>query len=696
MQTSATRLEKPLYIWLARTITLGIILASIGIGVSWLPEILEKLNHEGSTEVYWELDQNGEAIIQYISPTAEQNGVAIGDKVLNYKDEPGKLGTPVTFHIQRGNSPARDFTFLRGRPASDAVFGGIQLGLPFDVSATLAFLFILIPLMIGAVGSLLLYWLRSNDWMALLTATVLAAFAIPNFPSTNPVITIFYEFTGLIVFFWFLLFPNGKLFPRWSWAILLIILLGFMQLGLLMNRIITVLGWIAVLALIAILYFRYRYAFSPVERQQSKWVITAMITGILPLFITGFIYQTSWYAHQYNAGAIAYFFNQFSFIVLTVSLTLGIFFSILRYRLWDIDFIINRSLVYGALTVLLALVFGGSLFLVSRIVEGQNFILAFGITALIAGSSFNPTRRRIQRFVDQRFYHINIDYQKTPLDIPSGSATQVLRATQFGVYQNLELIGRGGMAEVYKSTHPTLNKPVAIKILPDHLAEESDFRQRFTREAQVVSKLEHPNIVRIFDSGEQDGKHYMVMEYLSGSDLGALIRANGRLSLSQTLSLVKQIAAALDHAHSQGYIHRDIKPSNVLLDTSHNEIHAVLTDFGIAKILNVHTAMTRTGSVLGTFDYIAPEQIQEASTLDGRADIYALGVMVYQMLTGELPFKHNNPGALLIAHLNQPPPDSCSLVPDLPERICGAIQKAMAKKPEERFAMASEFATALN
>ena len=696
MQTSATRLEKPLYIWLARTITLGIILASIGIGVSWLPEILEKLNHEGSTEVYWELDQNGEAIIQYISPTAEQNGVAIGDKVLNYKDEPGKLGTPVTFHIQRGSSPARDFTFLRGRPASDVVFGGIQLGLPFDVSATLAFLFILIPLMIGAVGSLLLYWLRSNDWMALLTAMVLAAFAIPNFPSTNPVITIFYEFTGLIVFFWFLLFPNGKLFPRWSWAILLIILLGFMQLGLLMNRIITVLGWIAALALIAILHFRYRYAFSAVERQQSKWVITAMITGILPLLITGFIYQTSWYAHQYNAGAIAYLFNQFSFIVLTVSLTLGIFFSILRYRLWDIDFIINRSLVYGALTVLLALVFGGSLFLVSRIVEGQNFVLAFGITALIAGTSFNPARRRIQRFVDQRFYNINIDYQKTPLDIPSGSATQVLRATHFGVYQNLELIGRGGMAEVYKSTHPTLNKPVAIKILPDHLAEESDFRQRFTREAQVVSKLEHPNIVRIFDSGEQDGKHYMVMEYLSGSDLGALIRANGRLSLSQTLSLVKQIAAALDHAHSQGYIHRDIKPSNVLLDTSHNEIHAVLTDFGIAKILNVHTAMTRTGSVLGTFDYIAPEQIQEASTLDGRADIYALGVMVYQMLTGELPFKHNNPGALLIAHLNQPPPDSCSLVPDLPERICGAIQKAMAKKPEERFAMASEFATALN
>jgi len=377
-------------------------------------------------------------------------------------------------------------------------------------------------------------------------------------------------------------------------------------------------------------------------------------------------------------------------------LTLGIFFSIFRYRLWDIDFIINRSLVYGALTVLLALVFGGSLFIISRIVEGQNFVLAFGITALIAGTSFNPTRRRIQRFVDQRFYNINIDYQKTPLDIPSGSATQVLRTTQFGVYQNLELIGRGGMAEVYKSTHPQLNQPVAIKILPAQLAEEAEFRQRFTREAQVVSKLDHPNIVRVFDSGEQDGKYYMVMEYLTGQDLDKFIRTNGRLALSQALALIQQIAAALDYAHSQGFIHRDIKPSNVLLDTSQNHTRAILTDFGIAKILNSKTAMTRTGSVMGTFDYIEPEQIQESSILDGRADIYALGVMVYQMLTGELPFKHNNPGALLIAHLTQPPPDSCKLLPDLPEQICGAIQKAMAKKPEERFATASEFAVALS
>ena len=309
---------------------------------------------------------------------------------------------------------------------------------------------------------------------------------------------------------------------------------------------------------------------------------------------------------------------------------------------------------------------------------------------MIAGISFNPTRRRIQRFVDQRFYHIEIDYQKTPPDLSTSGNTEVLRQTRFGVYEDLELIGRGGMADVYKSIHPTLGTPVAIKILPERLAAENEFRQRFAREALVVSKLQHPNIVRIFDSGEQDGKHYMVMEYLTGKDLDRLIKNNGKLPLAQALPLIQQIASALDYAHTQGFVHRDIKPSNVLLDS--NGTRAVLTDFGIAKINDAHTVMTVTGYMLGTFDYIAPEQIQESAHVDGKADIYALGVMVYQMLTGEMPFKHINPGALLIAHLNQPAPDACEILPDLPHHVAVAIQKAMAKKPEERFATAAEFA----
>jgi len=236
---------------------------------------------------------------------------------------------------------------------------------------------------------------------------------------------------------------------------------------------------------------------------------------------------------------------------------------------------------------------------------------------------------------------------------------------------------------------------VSILIVDDEPDVAELFRQRFRREAQVVSKLEHPNIIRVFDAGEQDGKYYMVMEYLTGQDLDKFMQANGCLPLSQALPLVQQIAAALDYAHAQGFIHRDIKPSNVLLDTSNNHLRAILTDFGIAKIVNSQTVMTRTGIVIGTLEYISPEQIQESALVDGRADIYALGVMVYQMLTGELPFKHHSPGALLIAHLNQPPPDLCASAAGIPERVGQAVRRALAKKPEERYPTASEFFAAL-
>jgi len=197
----------------------------------------------------------------------------------------------------------------------------------------------------------------------------------------------------------------------------------------------------------------------------------------------------------------------------------------------------------------------------------------------------------------------------------------------------------------------------------------------------------------------------MVMEFIDGPDLSTLLKGRGRLPLAEALPLLQDVAAALDYAHSQGVVHRDIKPSNVMVehaDAKHpttgsgknRTTRGVLMDFGIAKSYAAGTRLTQSG-MIGTLDYISPEQIQGSSEVDARADIYSFGVMAYQVLTGELPFKHNNPGAMVLAHLMQPPPDPRAIVPDLPDGVAGAIIQAMAKTPAERFATAGEFVSAL-
>jgi serine/threonine-protein kinase len=276
----------------------------------------------------------------------------------------------------------------------------------------------------------------------------------------------------------------------------------------------------------------------------------------------------------------------------------------------------------------------------------------------------------------------------------SSTDTQTQAPVLFSGYRDLALIGRGGMAEIYRAEHPTLKRKVAIKVLLPNLAEDEQFRKRFMREAKTLAELEHPNIVKLFDYGEENDLYYMVMEYLDGANLSAHLKQNGPLPLSRTIEILQDVASALDYAHKFGLIHRDVKPSNVMLDSGMNSPRAVLTDFGIAKNSDAYTSITAS-AVLGTFDYIAPEQIQTATDVDYRADIYSLGVMTYQFLTGTLPFKRPGTGALLLAHLSAPPPDACDLVPGLPHHTGAAIQRAMAKKPADRFASAGEFVAAL-
>lgn len=282
------------------------------------------------------------------------------------------------------------------------------------------------------------------------------------------------------------------------------------------------------------------------------------------------------------------------------------------------------------------------------------------------------------------------------------SLTGTLIGTNLGAYEIHGLLARGGMAEVYKGVHSRLGRPVAIKVLPLQLAGEGDFRRRFEREARAVAALKHPNIVQVFDFGDINDTCYLVMEYVDGKDLTYYLRERpGPMPLGDVLPLLRDVASALDYAHTQGVVHRDIKPSNVLLEIvtmvhpAQLPYRAILTDFGIAKLISATSSNTGSG-MMGTLDYMAPEQIQSAGTVDHYADIYALGVLAYRMITGVLPFTGDNPGKVLTGHLYYPVPDPRSFVPDVPPFVANALQRVMAKEPKNRFPTAGELVVALS
>lgn len=263
---------------------------------------------------------------------------------------------------------------------------------------------------------------------------------------------------------------------------------------------------------------------------------------------------------------------------------------------------------------------------------------------------------------------------------------------KIGQYEIGEPIARGGMSEIYKGHHTRLGREVAIKILPAGMAAEADFRIRFEREARAIASLRHPNIVQVFDFGDIRDTYYMVMEFINGSDLGSVMNLQIGLPLDQVSHLSEQIASALDFAHQHGFVHRDVKPSNVMLEGN----RAVLTDFGIAKLRAGDTGATKTGMLMGTLNYIAPEQIRSSGEVDYRADIYSFGVMLFQILTGELPFASENPGNIMMAHLQKEPPDPRDLRPELPREAAQAILQALEKEPKKRQVTASDLAKALN
>ena len=245
------------------------------------------------------------------------------------------------------------------------------------------------------------------------------------------------------------------------------------------------------------------------------------------------------------------------------------------------------------------------------------------------------------------------------------------------------------MATVYLAYDPRMKRPVALKVLPRAFLHDPLFLTRFEREAQTIASLEHPAIVPVHDYGEQDGQPYIVMRYMPGGTLADRIR-KGKLSFDDTTKILRTLASALDKAHSQGIIHRDMKPANVLFDDDGNPY---ISDFGIVK-LSQATAVT--GSlVVGTPAYMSPEQAKGEQKLDGRSDVYSLGVIVYEMLSGEMPFEADSPIGLALKHVSEPVPNIRAITPDLPVGVEVVIRKAMAKEPDERFSTAQELASGL-
>lgn len=257
-------------------------------------------------------------------------------------------------------------------------------------------------------------------------------------------------------------------------------------------------------------------------------------------------------------------------------------------------------------------------------------------------------------------------------------------------YEIKQELGRGGMATVYEAYDPQFQRPVAVKMLPREFLHDPEFRARFTREARTIAALEHPAIVPVYDFGEEDAQPFLVMRLMTGGSLTDRLE-QGPLSIEQASEILKRIGSALDRAHTLGIIHRDLKPSNILFD-QYND--AFLADFGIARLASASSQLTASGSLVGTPTYMSPEQVYGNKEIDGRADIYALGVILYQMLTGEIPYEADTPARMMMAHVMNPVPHLIDKRPDL--AACDlVVTKAMAKERDERFSTASDMTNAL-
>lgn len=585
-----------------------------------------------------------------------------------------------------------------------------ELGVSLDAYAILGVVELGVPLLFYLAVGALVFWQRSDDWLGILVSlTVLgwmsqASPLVFSFAVHNPAWAWIYlpatMLSLLLLFLFPFIFPSGKVIPRWI-GLLLLAGAGGILVELLfpytfgMGAVAFV--FVPMLGGLVSQIYRFRKVSTASQRQQTKWVVFGFAVFVVLqtlLSLLDFFVNPALETILSPLAMVAYdLLYDVAGIISGMSIPLSIAVSILRFRLWDVDFVINRTLVYALTTALLFGVLMAGFFglraLWGVILGGEQELLAIALPAVFVSLIFNPTRQRLKHLIDHWLYGIGLNYEKVSQihALPSEGDRGI------GKYRNLEPIGRGGMGIVYRAHDDTRGEWVAVKTIHAESGQSAlDANKRFVREAQAIASLSHPNIVSLYSVEEHEGRPFIVMEYVKGLSLAELLEQEGRLTLERVRELLRPLASALDYAHARGVVHRDIKPGNILVENETGR--PVLMDFGIARIAAM-TQVTATGGMVGTLDYIAPEQIQATGEVDQRADVYSLGVMTFQLLTGRLPFQRNNAGATIFAHLLEPPPNACENAPGLGEATCMAIQRAMAKKPEERFESVGAFVATL-
>ena len=274
-----------------------------------------------------------------------------------------------------------------------------------------------------------------------------------------------------------------------------------------------------------------------------------------------------------------------------------------------------------------------------------------------------------------------------------GHGIELSEGDEFAGYRIERRLGRGGMGVLYLALEPGLERQVALKLIAPEAAADEVFARRFAEESKVAASIEHPNVVPIYAAGEEAGVPFIAMRYVAGADLARRLAREGRLETAVAVELIAQVGNGLDAIHAAGLVHRDVKPANVLLSGREGVEHAYITDFGVARNVATESGLTQTGRFVGTLDYVAPEQIS-GGAVDACADVYALGCLLFKLLTGEVPFPKDGEAARLFAHLNDPPPAPSLYVPEVSMALDDVVIRAMSKGPEDRYPSAGDLGRA--